>query len=524
MKKWIFFTVLALILSVIAAGIFFPNLYEDKLKASLEQQVLIQSDSAYSVSLNKLDISIWRRKIVADSLILTPSNNKKAIKSITATSISIKQIKWFSLLFDKTADFGAIEIDQPYIEIYSRPIRENTFANISDGSDNEQPIDLSTFDITITNGKARLVEPSGRTEVMLEHFTLEATKVDIPRILDGSKLPFLDELILYGKDLTWRLDDKLYRAEIKEFNFDRVAKNASVKNVELIPVLPEYEFSRIKGFSTDRIDLKINDLQLTDIVLDSLYIPRIQVDNIDVNEGFLYVFKNKTIPSKPTIGYRSLLSELSRKIGIQIGVNNININDFKVTYTEHKEKANEPGTIFFEDLSGQISSLKTEGFPGYASDTLTWNLSTSFMDLSTLHLNVSYPLFKENEEHRVWGSLGRIETATINPTLLHLAFVRAESGVVNSLYFDFTSDDSGAKGEILLDYEDLKLTFLNSDDIDDKNLGTRLKSFFANTIVVDSDNTGDIEPEKIDFEWDKRKGLFGYWWHSLLSGIKNTIK
>ena len=105
-----------------------------------------------------------------------------------------------------------------------------------------------------------------------------------------------------------------------------------------------------------------------------------------------------------------------------------------------------------------------------------------------------------------------------------MSFIRAESGIVNSLDFDFTVDDRGAEGEILLDYEDLKLTFLNSDDITDKDLGTRFKSFLANNIAMDSDNTGDIEPEKIDYDWDKRKGLFGYLWRALLSGLQNTIK
>lgn len=524
MKKWVFGGILILMVAIIAAGIFFPNLYENKLKDALEKQVLVQTDSAYSVTLNELDISLWRRKVVADSLTIMPSNDKKPIKSIRAQSITITQIKWFSLLFNQIADFGGVEIEYPEIEIYSRPIAPDTFSKETATSQTKQPIELSTFNIKITNGKARLVEPSGRTEVMLEHFNLEATEVDIPQILDGSKVPFLDELILSGSDLTWRLDEELYRMEIEEFDFNRVKKTANVQNLELIPVVPEYEFSRIKGYSTDRIEMKIDNIQLSNVNLDSLYIPRIEVDQIDINEGYFYLFKNKTIASKPTIGYRSLLSEISRNAGIQIGINHININDFKVTYTEHKEGANEAGTIFFEDITGNIQNLNTIGFPGYQTDTLKWDISSNFMGLSKLQLNVDYPLFDENEYHHVRGSLGRIETTTINPTLLHLAFVRAESGVVNSLYFDFTVNDREATGEILLNYENLKLTFLNSDDIDDKDLGTRIKSFLANTFVVDSENTGEIEPEKIEYVWDNRKGIFGYWWQALLSGLQNTIK
>ena len=146
------------------------------------------------------------------------------------------------------------------------------------------------------------------------------------------------------------------------------------------------------------------------------------------------------------------------------------------------------------------------------------------MNTTTLNLNVDYPLFNTNESHRVWGNLGRLETSTVNSTLLHLAYVETKSGVINSMKFDFTVDDRKAKGLLWLDYEDLALTFLKSDDPNDKNLGTKFKSFLANTIGINSDNTGEIESEEIDYDWDQRKGVFGYWWQGLLSGIRNTIR
>lgn len=524
MKKWIIGILVLVIVAIIATGILFPNLYEDELKEELENQVLIQSDSSYSVKLEKLNISFWKRTVSADSFTVTPTNDLEPIKSISASLIEIKGIKWWTLIFDQFASFGSITIENPFIEIYSRPLASNTFEPTASSGSSDSKLALSKFNFIIRNGKARLVEPSGRTEVMLEEFSLMATEVDIPQVLDGSRLPFLKELVLTGKGLTWRLDEKLYRFEVGEFSFDRVKKNALAKNIALIPVLPRYEFSRIKGHSTDRIDLNIDMININDLNLDSLYIPRIQIGKIEIGKGALTIFKNKTIDSKSSIGYRSLVAEEVRKIGAQVGIDSILINNFDVSYIEHKEGAKEPGSIFFKNISGAIYDFNTSGFPQFNDEILKMRVSTKFMNTSTLNLNVDYPLFNSNESHHVWGDLERLETSTVNSTLLHLAYVETKSGVINSLKFDFTADDRKAKGLLWLDYQDLALTFLKSDNPNDKDLGTRFKSLLANTIGINPDNTGDIEPKVIDYDWDQRKGVFGYWWQSLLSGIQDTIR
>lgn len=527
MKKWIFGGAVLLITGIIATGIFYPNLYEDELKTVLEQQVLIQTDSTYSVKLDKLDISFWGRTISADSLMVTPLNEFEPIKSVTAGSIQIQGIKWYTLLFDRFASFGTILIGEPFVEIYSRPLEGDTFEEATaDTSTENTPSDLplSKFKFEIRNGKARLVEPSGRTEVMLEQFNLLATQVDIGQVLDGSRLPFLEELILTGKNLTWRLDEELYRFEVGEFSFDRVRGEAIVREAALIPVLPRYEFSRIKGYSTDRIELNIDQIKMKNLSIDSLYIPRIDADEIIIEQGSLDIFKNKTIPSRSAIGYRALLSEIFSKTEVQVGIQKIDINNFDVSYTEHKEGAKAPGKVFFEDITGSIKDLNTIGHPEFDSDTLALSVNTKFMNATNLNLNVRYPLFDKSESHHVWGNMERLDTEVVNSTLLHLAFVETKSGVINSMKFDFKVDDKNAQGTLLLDYNDLSLTFLNSDDSGDKNLGTRFKSFLANTIGINSDNTGDISPKEIDYTWDKRKGVFGYWWQALLSGIKNTIR
>ena len=474
MKKSILIGLLILGITLLLASIFGPDFLEGKLKTALEAQVVIQTDSSYTMEFQELDISLWGRRVTADSISISPKNDRETIKSIQIHSFEIQEIKWLSLITEDFPQFGKVVVEQPEIEIYSRPFTSSTFSNnsgaITDTSSNS--INFSSFDLNIIDGKARMVEPSGRTEVMLEHFDLSATKVNVNQILDGSRVPFLDELILSGKNLTWRLDEKLYRLEVGAFSFDRVQKQALVQNIALIPVLPRYRFSEIKGYSSDRVELNIDKINLQGVNLDSLYIPRIEVEKISIEQGALAMFKNKTIPSKTTIGFRPLLSEaISKATVAQVGLHEVLINNFDVTYTEHKEGVKEP------------------------------------------------------EYHRVWGSLGSIHTSALKSPLINLASIEAKSGQVNSLEFHFNVNRTAANGQILLDYQDLNIFLLKDHDTSQKPLASRVSSFIANTFIIDDSNTGSkLEPAKIHYKWDNRKGVFGYWWQALLSGIKATIK
>ena len=86
-------------------------------------------------------------------------------------------------------------------------------------------------------------------------------------------------------------------------------------------------------------------------------------------------------------------------------------------------------------------------------------------------------------------------------------------------------NSESASGEVLVEYRDLKVKFLNKDNPDNNGLKEGVKNFIANTFAINSNNTGnDAETGEIDFEREKNKSIFAYWWKSLLSGLKDVIQ
>src|SRR5690554_232536 len=478
------------------------------------------------MNFKQLNISFWNKKVSADSISILPNNDNEAIKSILIKNFEIQGIKWWSLLTDDFPNFKKVLVEYPEIEVYSRPITPTTFSNTSSTDKASKDSLFSDFDVQIIGGKAQIIDPSGRMQVQIGHFRLSATKINVNQLLDGTRLPFIDILTISGSDLAWQIDNKFYHLEVGEFEFNNADGLGFVKDIALIPELPRYKFTEIKGYSVDRYELNIDKINLQGIDLDSLFISKIKIETATLEKGELSVFKDKTIPSKSTIAYKPLLNEVIRNaIKFQYSIEEVLINNFDVNYTEHKEGAKEPGAVTFQNITGSIQNIATLGYPGFLTDSLLFDVTTLFMGVSKLEVHSRYALFDESENHRVWGSLDAIETSTINPTLVHLANIEAKSGKVNSLDFNFKVNREGAKGIINLDYENLDVSLLSDFDTTNTSEGKQIATFITNTFIVKSNNTGaDFKSAEIDYEWDKTRSIFGYWWHSLLTGIKNSIK
>jgi hypothetical protein len=98
-----------------------------------------------------------------------------------------------------------------------------------------------------------------------------------------------------------------------------------------------------------------------------------------------------------------------------------------------------------------------------------------------------------------------------------------QSGNLNNLYFKFTYTDKVSNGRVTINYEDLKIDGLKKE----KNpVINDLKTLLINT-VLKNDKDKSVPMEKrtgtIEFERDRQRQIFNYWWKSLFSGIKSSV-
>jgi hypothetical protein len=101
---------------------------------------------------------------------------------------------------------------------------------------------------------------------------------------------------------------------------------------------------------------------------------------------------------------------------------------------------------------------------------------------------------------------------------LHMIF---KAGKLNRLTFDFTANNNVSKGWMEFLYQDLDVVLLKKDP--GKEYG--FLSFMANAMTLSNNPAKgkELKTVEIGFERDKNKGIIGYIWRTIQSGLIRTI-
>lgn len=520
-------SLLVVVVLAITVAFLIPRIFDDSIREALITEFESQTEQNYSLDFSDIRIGLLSRTISVDSISVRPDSTTPHVQHISSTSVSLNGIQWLSLLSQPLPDFASITITEPRVELLEREL-SSLFENDSeiDSSSTDSTIqDLDSFHLYIVDGSGVISQEDGRELLSIADVDLEVQSIDINKLLNGSELLFMDNVIANVTDLKWSLHDKFYEFTVAGFRFDKTNETISFTDIDFTPILPKYEFSQARGYQLDRIHLEIPDVQLTGVKLDSLRAKHAEVHKIQVRNAWMEVFRNKQIERRSAETVKPLLNEIAKSIDFSIGLDSVLISDATIIYEEHKPPSEESGYISFDNLDAVLTNFKTALHPKFEEAILELHVETLFMDAAPLTVDVNYPLYNVNDRHTVKAKLESLDPKIAGDILEKVGFVRIEEGFIESLDAEFVLTSESSSGEALILYRDLKVSMLNQNNPEREGIGQRFKDFIANTFAIKSENTAD-DPRigEIDFEREKGKSIFAYWWKSLLSGLKDTIQ
>ncbi|HAC14471.1 MAG TPA: hypothetical protein DCE78_00785 [Bacteroidetes bacterium] len=523
--------ILTSILLVVVVIIFTLPLYlNGLLEKKLVQEFNNQTNQDYHLSFSDIRLEILSRSITVDSVSVSTDDTLQLKQAITATSISLDGIKWFSLLTNPFPKFGLITVNEPIVYIhesdfFSKLFKE-TATSDSTVSDTSKTINnLSIFDFIISNGRATILNDQGDEVISVENLSLEASEIDVQKLMNGADLLFLDELTIGGSGLTWVVQKDFYEISIEHLLIDKKEKSIILSNFAYHPLLPKYDFSIAKGYQLDRYNLKIPEIEVTGLDLESLSVRHVNIGQITVVDPWFEVFRNKQIAKRNVIKIKPLLNEVAHSIDFSVGIDRIDISGGTILYDEHTPPHATPGGISFNDLNATLTDIRTAQHPDFKSDTLSLHAETQFMDVASLVVDVDYPVFRTDDLHSLSIKLGSIDPSAVSDILEKSGFLRVEEGLVQGLTADLSLSSEQSTGRLILLYSDLKVSILNKDQPQRENIFQRFGDLLVNTFVVKSNNEiSDPRVAEIEFKREKDKSIFAYWWKSVLDGIQKTIK
>jgi hypothetical protein len=330
-------------------------------------------------------------------------------------------------------------------------------------------------------------------------------------------------MVLTVRDLNWLLPDRMYRLKCGQLTLHGGQSRLHLRQVEWQPLYQKHQFSRQRGYQTDRVHLLIPELSLTGLRLPpSMDKHRLCCTTLDIDSPELTIFRDRRLPRRSDPLPKKLPQQLLGDLNVTVNIKTVNIINGFISYEEHPRDSTSSGQIFFDQLEGQIQNVTNDRVLPDRKTRLSLRLSTRLMGRSPFRIHMNMPLKHRYNYFTFGGSLDRVVLPDLNPVLMPLTRLRIEKGVVESLGFFGMANEDYAEGTVRLFYHDLKVSVL------DKKIPHRkkkLRSFILNQIIRSQNPGGNRTFRVGKMYWRRKKSqsFINYLWKTLITGLKSSV-
>ncbi len=328
-----------------------------------------------------------------------------------------------------------------------------------------------------------------------------------------------------GENFSYLLPEGYFAISTKKYAYQYLDKHISLERLKLEPQLNRGEFQRQMTYQTDWFDALIDKVDIDGFELDSLLLTKqLLIGNIKVKSLSLDTHRDKRLPREEGI-YKALPQTSIREIPIKLKIDTISFTNSFISHSEFSKEGSIPGVIFFRKLNGSIANFTNH--PDYLSKSSKMSFYASGILMSTGNLMImsTFDYKDPLDKYTLRGSVGEMDLTELNRFLENTAYVQIRGGINKSINFSLDGNEDYAYGRMKFYYNDLKINVLDAETHLQRGHGVSIKSFFANTFVVNSKNPrllfvreGDIFTER-----DKEKSIFAFWGKAVVSGLVSSI-
>ncbi|MFT7231807.1 MAG: hypothetical protein ACI8TA_001017 [Cyclobacteriaceae bacterium] len=326
-------------------------------------------------------------------------------------------------------------------------------------------------------------------------------------------------------DFSFLTADSLYQIQLNSLQYDGEHNRVIARNIDLNPLFSRNEFQDQIAYQKDWFDLRISNVILDDpdykkYITENL----LELKEITVNNFSLDTHRDKRLPVPPDL-VKPLPQQLISEIPLPFYVDKISVKSSFISHSEFSPTGTLPGSIFFNNLNAEITNITNDAKMLELDSIMVFHAKGNMMTTGLFDVNVKFNLKDTGQYFLFDGTLKNMNLTELNRLLEHTAFVHIKDGFNKYVEFNFEANNKYALGTMKFYYNDLKITVLNPEDATNKGHGASIKSFFANTFVVNKKNPHFLFVREGDIFYyrDTNKAIFNYWAKALLSGVVSSI-
>lgn len=483
--KWIGFSVAVLMLLFTIASYIGANFLQKKI------------DQVAGLSVKKLHIS-WH----CQSLQLKEVSYQKNKNIISFQELNFINIDWFSLINNKEIHFSEVNSSQGNI-------------NASIPQKNSQDDFLEKFDYRILIDKIVVDETDINITNKNTNFNVQNILATVENInIHKKNIQFTNVQYATAKGIINNSKSDYL------FTWDHIAtqqKNISISNAKLDPKISEEQWIEKYPYKNPKTELMVPKLTINKLDYNAIFKQKsLFINHITLENAYLNVLVNENKDPDPN-AYKPLLNELLYNVSFPVNIHQTTLKNNRIDIEVLSKTTQNKAVIFFNKINADVMDIKN-----IKDHKINLKLKALVLNKNTINLDIDFWLTPSLFPYTIKGNVSPFNFEQFNTFLLLTKRVRIHSGAANRLDFTIYGNNNKADGDIILDYENIKIGLFDEDE----HIVEKLPTFLINNILIKQNNIPNTEKYRTGnmyYKRPKNRSMFHSWWYTLKSGFQSVI-
>ncbi|GEM_PF-282515 len=541
--KIIAFSILGLIVLVIAAGIYYWNVHKHKI---IEQEItgLIEnkSNGLYKLEYDDLsldevngNLSIKNISLISDSLkfdsLKKLNEAPNILFDIEIPLLYVTGVQTPAALLNKEIIGNKIKITNAAVTITYTGLGSDSAKNIPTSKLYQQllgNLNLIKIDTIELAGLTLITKKLGNKDAIVKvtngNILLSDVAVDSVANADTTRIMFARHISAEIDSAQWKTKDNLYKLVVAGLSINSELQNLGMKSIKVIPQYDEATFPHKLPFQGDRFDVQVANLQLQNISFNQLSEEKLIAEKMIIPNGSLKIYRDKNFLRDKKNRVGTYPHQLLTKAPFPIFIKQLLVSNVLIEYKEKSYKTKQKAAIQFAGTNGSITNLTNIKDSLEKNNLAVANLKTKFLNAGNLDTKWTFYLGNPNGRFDIDATLGSIAATKASPITEALASIKINKGTINSLSLNTKGDDYKMTGQLKILYEDAKVAILNKPDDDGDTKKKPILTLVANTLIKSNNPSGNKPPrvEAIDYQRDTNRSIFTLIAKGILEAVMKT--
>ncbi|WP_316822177.1 hypothetical protein [Pedobacter gandavensis] len=512
----------------------------EKLKAG----ILEGSGGLYTLNFKDIHLQLFSGTASIDEMSLSPDTavfnqlklQGKAPIHLFQLKVKKLQVNHLGLVkayFKKTIHINSIVLDQPSINMIhyklKKKIKDSTNSKTVYQLLSKSLRSLDIDAIRIVNADFDYIDAASQQPL----HRIKKLNLNIKDLLIDSLSQFDTTRFLYTKDISFEVNgyqakDKMYFKKLDTITGSLVNRNVLLKGFKMIPRYPDLKFSRMHAYGKDRYNLDFDQISLRGVDFPGfLDEGTFHAKKISIGPAKLGIFLNRELPPPPNLNKGKNFPHLAlRRLNLPVIVDTLKIDNIDLAYTEYNPISQQKGTIYFQNLQGQVLHVSNDSLTVLKNKYAIANLSALVMKKSRIDIKIDFNLTDPNGAFHYSGGVAAMDLTDLNVISKPLGLIEIESGKMQKVDFDIQANTHGSKGKVHFYYSDLKVKLLKEGEDGAPAKKKGLLSFLANKLlIVDANPLKGEAPRTgiVTFERSPAASFFNLLWKGVFVGMRETV-